>query len=436
MPDPSTRLDSWKDIARYLRRDVSTVMRWERDRSLPVHRVPGGRVQRVYAYPEELNRWLAEVPPPEVESEPQPVSASTWHPASSSTSVVPNGRWRIALAVAATALIASGVGAAIALRERAGPVREVLIAGTELRAMDGAGRTRWVHQFNAAAIEPRRSFVVDVDRDGRNEIVAAVAISKRTGQIPVDELLCFSDDGQLRWSRTIGDRLRFRDQAYGPPWLSNDLLVYGGSGESRIAWAVHHQTWWPSLVVLFDAAGNRLGDFVSSGWVEHLGRSHDGRFLLATGSSNGRDAYFFGVLDSRNLVAASPEETGSQFECLTCPSGRPVSYFVFPRSDVSRSQSFPHGFGGPAIESFDDGRVQVRIIDSSDPHRAETIFEFTPEFDITQARVSDSFLQWHRQLEAEGRVTHLVSECPDRLAREVQRWTPADGWRTIRVPSR
>src|SRR5687768_16300144 len=53
------RLDSWKDIATYLRRDVRTVIRWEQERGLPVHRVPGGRNSRVFAYPDELDAWLA-----------------------------------------------------------------------------------------------------------------------------------------------------------------------------------------------------------------------------------------------------------------------------------------------------------------------------------------------------------------------------------------
>jgi adenylate cyclase len=52
------RLDSWKDIADYLGRDVRTVQRWERERSLPVHRLPGGRKPRIYAIRSELDMWL------------------------------------------------------------------------------------------------------------------------------------------------------------------------------------------------------------------------------------------------------------------------------------------------------------------------------------------------------------------------------------------
>lgn len=52
------RLDSWKAIARYLSRDIRSVQRWERERGLPVHRVPGERGGAVFAYPGELDRWL------------------------------------------------------------------------------------------------------------------------------------------------------------------------------------------------------------------------------------------------------------------------------------------------------------------------------------------------------------------------------------------
>ena len=37
-PDPEERLDSWKAIASYLTRDVTTVQRWEKRESMPVHR--------------------------------------------------------------------------------------------------------------------------------------------------------------------------------------------------------------------------------------------------------------------------------------------------------------------------------------------------------------------------------------------------------------
>jgi len=51
------RLDSWKEIAGFFSRDERTVKRWEKERNLPVHRVPGGRGS-VFAFTDELTAWL------------------------------------------------------------------------------------------------------------------------------------------------------------------------------------------------------------------------------------------------------------------------------------------------------------------------------------------------------------------------------------------
>ena len=52
------RLDSWKDIATYLGRNVRTAMRWEQGKGLPVHRLPGGQRQAVFAWRHELDAWM------------------------------------------------------------------------------------------------------------------------------------------------------------------------------------------------------------------------------------------------------------------------------------------------------------------------------------------------------------------------------------------
>lgn len=52
------RLDSWKEIASYLNRNVRTVIRWEKQKGMPVHRIPGGRRHAVFAYRQELEGWM------------------------------------------------------------------------------------------------------------------------------------------------------------------------------------------------------------------------------------------------------------------------------------------------------------------------------------------------------------------------------------------
>ena len=51
------RLDSWKEIAAYLDRDVTTVQRWEKREGMPVHRHVHDKMGSVYASREELDAW-------------------------------------------------------------------------------------------------------------------------------------------------------------------------------------------------------------------------------------------------------------------------------------------------------------------------------------------------------------------------------------------
>jgi Tol biopolymer transport system component len=53
----SGRLESWKEIATYLKREVRTVQRWEKEEGLPIHRQMHKSLGTVYAYKSELDGW-------------------------------------------------------------------------------------------------------------------------------------------------------------------------------------------------------------------------------------------------------------------------------------------------------------------------------------------------------------------------------------------
>jgi Tol biopolymer transport system component len=93
MRPPEDRLDSWKEIAAYLNRDVTTVQRWEKREGMPVHRHLHDKQGSVYASRAELDAWARSrnLPPPQENGNnassanapalpPRPASASriTW----------------------------------------------------------------------------------------------------------------------------------------------------------------------------------------------------------------------------------------------------------------------------------------------------------------------------------------------------------------------
>ena len=65
------RLESWKEIASYLRRSERTVRRWEEREGLPVHRLQHDKRGSVFAYAAELDAWRESRQPDESDDNPE-----------------------------------------------------------------------------------------------------------------------------------------------------------------------------------------------------------------------------------------------------------------------------------------------------------------------------------------------------------------------------
>jgi Tol biopolymer transport system component len=116
------RLDSWKEIAAYLKRDVTTVQRWEKREGMPVHRHLHDRMGSVYASRVELDAWTRRrnLPPAQennhstVEITPTPEAIPTATP----PQPIPRtfrSRWSLILLLGLVAAVA--IGAALWLQK-------------------------------------------------------------------------------------------------------------------------------------------------------------------------------------------------------------------------------------------------------------------------------------------------------------------------------
>ena len=108
---PQDRLDSWKEIAAYLNRDVTTVQRWEKREGMPVHRHLHDRIGSVYAFRAELDAWTSSRNLPaaqEQENENNPPSTIPSGQPPRSAISTDRARWKFVLPLAAA-------GAALAI---------------------------------------------------------------------------------------------------------------------------------------------------------------------------------------------------------------------------------------------------------------------------------------------------------------------------------
>jgi TolB-like protein/Tfp pilus assembly protein PilF len=115
-PKNEPRLESWGEIATYLRRDIRTVQRWEHLYGLPVRRLVIGKMGQVFAYRSELDRWMKQRQPGPNDDPPnkdKEASDGKVDPAVSDGSddlTTPNGKsttWRWKAAILGLLLLAS-----------------------------------------------------------------------------------------------------------------------------------------------------------------------------------------------------------------------------------------------------------------------------------------------------------------------------------------
>lgn len=409
-------------------------MRWEKERRVPVYRLPGGRGTRVWAYEDELTAWLADSPEPDAAVTPAgPSPSSTIGEAASR-----RGRWIWALAAGLGGLTLISLGA---VAWRGAPrVADVVVEHNEVRAIDASRTTVWTFRVpepgTVSASDVWRQ-IADVDGDGRPEVLVALTITRPNASISASILYCLTDEGELKWSYAPQDRWWFGDDEYSGPWNTSSLSVLRLARGARVAWAVRQHTWWPSMLLLFDDRGRSELAFVNAGWLSHVSTvaaSRDGRRLFVTGITNSRQAYFLAVLDAERGAAVSPEPAGSPFECRNCPSNQPIAYYTFPRTDASRTVPFPSD--PPSLYVLDGDRLQVWVHETGGTIGASTIYEFAgPGSGDVRARFADSYWQWHRERERDGTIAHSAETCPERSALTLQRWSPHDGWTSLPLPA-
>jgi Tol biopolymer transport system component len=163
---PEDRLDSWKEIAAYLNRDVTTVQRWEKREGMPVYRHRHDRIGSVYASRAALDAWVRsrdlraaqqnghEVPPDATPSGASPATA---------TGTNPRG-WRAILAVAAVAG-ALVIGGGVWL-EKTEYFWRSTIAGARFQSV-----TDFEGTAQAAAVSRDGQFIAFLsDRDGQTDV--------------------------------------------------------------------------------------------------------------------------------------------------------------------------------------------------------------------------------------------------------------------------
>jgi len=241
------RLDSWKEIASYLKREVRTAQRWEKSEGLPVRRHQHDKLSSVFAYKSELDAWWhdrrprleKEVEPPGgVEPDDVPPAADTIVPGVSPPSPL-NRQAALALwTIIALALvigigyaikIMSGSGAPVASKTRlvvlpfrnlsGDPAQDIFCQGLTQAMTTQLGRLDPEHLGIISATTASMIKDKPVDEIGSQlgvNYVLEGSVSRSANQVRVDAQLIQVSDQTLRraitFSRDVGDMLSLQNE--------------------------------------------------------------------------------------------------------------------------------------------------------------------------------------------------------------------------------
>lgn len=424
MGEQPRRLDSWKEIAEYLGRDVRTAMRWSKSHGLPVRRVAGGKGRSVFALANEIDAWMsgrgAETPSGAAPAATAPASARL---------AAPRG---VAITAAAVIVVSAAIG--LTRFTARTPIRASATASS-VTVTDTRGAERAVHTFDPAidTLIAKAPLLTDLDADGAPDILVGVAYYDDVPNkiVRSGELLNIAPEGGVRWRFAFDDRLRFRDSTFTGPWGLTDWQVGPPTSHARIAVAAHDNLWWGSMVAVLDHSGQRLSTFVNPGWIESLLWLDPDRLAVA-GFSNARDAAILGVVDPDRALTQAPGSAGTPFHCAACPGEAPLFYAVFPRSELNVLTA--SRFNRAQIAWADDRLLVTTVEIAGDPLAATALYEFDRDLRLIRARYGDTYWDRHRQLELEGRLSHARAACPERDGPSgVQVWSGTK-WMWITAP--
>lgn len=206
------RLDSWKEIAAYLGREVRTVQLWEKSEGLPVHRHQHGRQGSVYAFKSELDVWqkARRVSPP-----PSPAAS------------VPATRLHLRPIAAAALLVACVAGFLLWKRTRRETMSSVVVLpfldfspghdqeyfsdGLTEEIIDALSRVpdlRVVARTSAFAFKGKANDIRQIGKQLNVDVVLEGSVRKAGDAIRITAQLNRVSDGYHLWSRTYDRQLR------------------------------------------------------------------------------------------------------------------------------------------------------------------------------------------------------------------------------------
>jgi hypothetical protein len=399
---PERELSSWKEISSYLKISVRTAQMWERERGLPVRRLPGGR-GRVSITAGEIAVWKHSADPAWFPDQP--------HPRSEDLPAAPKAALRNRIALLGVILLAvgTGVGGIVALPHHAVPAG-FRIERDRLIVTDAYNRELWWKPLDNPAptytATNRDVWFGDLDGDGRTEVLFRWHSGQpKTGAV----LICYAQDGRERWRFLPGRTVHTSKETFDPPYgIQNFAVARMGHGQAmRIVVASQHYLYYPSQIALLSPDGAIVREYWHSGGLPHLlltDLDEDGvPEILLAGVNNAAKAATLVVLNPATMGGASTEDK-PEYQLQGFGPGQEKVRLIFPRSCMNK---LLEPFAYVASMWREPAGIGVEVHHRLNPETASVFYHLNRDLSLKMVAVGSSFEQSHKELYTTGLLHHI-----------------------------
>jgi hypothetical protein len=409
----TTLLSSWKEIASYLDCNVRTCDRWEKKVGLPVHRFKDSNGARVFAYKDELDKWLVE----RTENKYTPKKA-----------FFPNIRWHQSyyfflpfVALVAAFIIYFFLGSPLNTPKPA----NFKIVNSSLIILNEKGKELWRYDtgierlFDEKAYKEHFQFktktdnvppsskplliIKDINYDGHAEVLFGTQTQDQYGG---GELFCFNHKGSLLWKFQIGREMKFGTKIYSPDYFFEGFDVCDLEGDDNLEIIIisNNISFFPTQLVMLNSEGEILGEYWNSGRLSDyafVDLNGDGKKeIIAAGPNNEFGKGCLVVFDPTKIKGGSPQS--GYYKCKELAPGSEKYYILFPRTDVDIDKHPVESI--ISIDVLKNQRLSVLA------GLSRIYYELNYKLEIQDVRFSHTFEQMHKEARLKGKIKNELNE--------------------------